>query len=80
MLPVHISGYDSIDDPIAPNKPTWHSGWQHDGGLTDRGHELQHGNLVVRVVIDSSSGAALTEQEIARLLLPMIERLEALEP
>lgn len=80
MLPAHIAGYDSSDDPIVNDRPTWHSGWQHQGGLTDRGHEFQHGNIVVRVVIDSSGGAELTEQEVARLLLPMIERLEALEP
>jgi hypothetical protein len=80
MLPAKIVGYDSIDDPIVTGRPTWHSGWQHDGGLTDRGHELQHGNVVVRVVIESGGGAGLSEPEVARLLLPMIDRLEALEP
>lgn len=80
MLPAQITGYDSIDDPIVPNRPTTHYGWQHDGGRSDRGHELQHGNLVVRVVIESSGSNTLDEQEIAGVLLPMIERLEGLEP
>jgi len=80
VLPAQISGYDSIDDPIDPNKPTTHYGWQHDGGRTDRGHELQYGNIAVRVVIESTGADPLDEQEIARLMLPMIERLEGLEP
>jgi hypothetical protein len=80
MVSAHITGYDSSDDPIVSDRATWHLGWQHQGGRTDRGHELQHGNIVVRVVIDSSGGSALTEQEVAQLMLPMIERLEALEP
>ena len=80
MLPAQITGFDSIDDPIVPNRPTTHFGWQHDGGRTDRGHDLQHGNLVVRVVIESNGSDSLDEQEIAGLLLPLIERLEALEP
>ncbi len=76
-LPATIRGYDSIDDPIVTGRPTEHIGWQNAGALTDRGHDLQHGNLVVRIVID---GAPLTEAEAAALLLPMIARLEALEP
>jgi hypothetical protein len=79
MVSAHIAGYDSSDDPIVNDRATWHLGWQHEGGRTDRGHEFQHGNIVVRVVIDSRGGAELSEQEVARLLLPVIERLEALE-
>lgn len=79
-LQAQISGYDSIDDPIVTGRPTSHRGWQHDGGRTDRGHELQHGNLVVRVILESRGTGALDENEISQLVLPMIERLEALEP
>lgn len=80
MLPAQITGYDSIDDPIVTGRPTTHLGWRYDYGLTDRGHELQYGNIAVRVVIESTGTDPLDEQEIARLMLPMIERLEALEP
>lgn len=76
-LPATIAGYNSIDDPIVTDRATAHIGWQNSGALTDRGHDLQHGNIVVRVVID---GAPLTEDEVAVLMLAMIERLEALEP
>lgn len=76
-LPATIRGYDSSDDPIVAGRPTEHIGWQNAGALTDRGHDLQHGNLVVRIVID---GAPLTEAEVTALLLPMIARLDALEP
>jgi len=79
MRPAKIAGYDSIDDPIVANRPTFHVGWQHDGGRTDRGHDLQHGNIVVRVIIEPEGGVALSDQEVATLLLPMIARLEALE-
>jgi hypothetical protein len=74
--PATITGYNSIDDPIVAERTTLHVGWQNAGALTDRGHDLQHGNIVVRVVID---GVPLTEAEVATLVLPMIERLEALE-
>jgi hypothetical protein len=77
MRPATLTGYDSIDDPIVTDRETAHIGWQHSGALTDRGHDLQHGNLVVRVVID---GAPLSEAEVAALVLPMIAQLEALEP
>jgi hypothetical protein len=76
-LPATIAGYNSIDDPIVTGRATTHIGWQNAGALTDRGHDLQHGNIVVRVVID---GAPLTEAEVALLMLAMIDRLEALEP
>ncbi len=76
-LPATITGYNSIDDPIVNDRETTHVGWQNAGALTDRGHDLQHGNIVVRVVID---GAPLSEGEVAQLMLAMIDRLEALEP
>lgn len=76
-LPATITGFDSIDDPIVTDRETEHIGWQNAGALSDRGHDLQHGNLVVRVVID---GAPLSEQQVAALLMPMIARLEGLEP
>lgn len=76
-LPATIAGFDSIDDAIVSDRVTEHIGWRNSGALTDRGHDLQHGNVVVRMVID---GAPLSEQQAAALLLPMIARLEALEP
>ena len=79
-LPAKIVGYNSRTDPIVVDRDTRHLGWQHDGGRTDQGHEFQHGNIAVRVVIDSEGGRGLTEDEVARLLLPLIDRLESLEP
>lgn len=79
-LPAKIVGYNSSSDPIVVDRETRHLGWQHDGGRTDQGHEFQHGNIAVRVVIDSEGGRGLTDEEVARLLLPLIDRLESLEP
>ena len=79
-LPAKIIGYNSVDDPIVVDRETTHIGWQHDGGLTQRGDDLQHGNLVVRVTIDGTEGPGLDEAEVSALLLNIIERLEALEP
>jgi len=80
MLPAKIVGYDSSSDPIRAERPVTHIGWQHAGGRSDRGHDLQYGNVVVRVVIDGENAQNMTENDIARLLLPMIDRLQALSP
>lgn len=80
MLPAKIVGYDSSSDPIRAERPVTHIGWQHAGGRSDRGHDLQYGNVVVRVVIDGENAQPMTDSEISRLLLPMIDRLQALSP
>ncbi len=79
-LPAYIMGYNSIDDPIVVDRETTHVGWQHDGGLTNRGDDLQHGNLVVRVTIGGDADAELDDTQVSALLLGIIARLEALEP
>ncbi|UYN84565.1 MAG: hypothetical protein KIT89_05135 [Microcella sp.] len=80
MLQAKIVGYDSSSDPIRAERPVTHIGWQHAGGRSDRGHDLQYGNVVVRVVIDGENAQPMTESEVSRLLLPMIDRLQVLAP